>query len=343
VVALAREWMNTPYNPNQKVKGAGTDCAMYPLAVYQEAGKIPLEVAVPFYPPDWHMHRDEEKYLNFVREVCELAGGREITPTRLSPATSFCGRSGALIRMAPSWWTGRSAFTATFRTASRCSTPSIEARLHDHPRTVLHLLERKLNDGRRQTRSKAGRVEAEHPAHAQDPDFGLRAMHPHHLRHAAPRDAPAVGGRLRGHPAHLHADHRWQGRRGSQTTTTTTYSYQTALEAALCEGPISAIRNMWDEKGHSFLSRTTASFTVPGPGGTFTATPPAGNIYLDDLGVTRNDSFSVAGVNDYGSDGAVTLSGTQKTPMVKVIGAPGAGNIRFPATSTPSPRPMPAR
>src|SRR4051812_13750159 len=44
-----------------------------------------------------------------------------------------------------------------------------------------------------------------------------------------------------------------KGGGGSQTTTTTTYSYQTALEAALCEGPISAIRNMWDEKGHSFL------------------------------------------------------------------------------------------
>src|SRR3954465_13984177 len=79
VVALAREWMNTPYNPNQKVKGAGVDCAMYPLAVYQEAGRIPLDIAVPFYPPDWHMHRDEEKYLNLVREICEREGGGEIT------------------------------------------------------------------------------------------------------------------------------------------------------------------------------------------------------------------------------------------------------------------------
>jgi cell wall-associated NlpC family hydrolase len=124
VVALAREWMNTPYNPNQKVKGAGVDCAMYPLAVYQEAGKIPLEVAVPFYPPDWHMHRDEEKYLNFVREVCELAGGREITPTRLSPGDFVLWKIGRTFRMAPSSSTGRSAFTATFRTASRCSTPT---------------------------------------------------------------------------------------------------------------------------------------------------------------------------------------------------------------------------
>jgi hypothetical protein len=111
-----------------------------------------------------------------------------------------------------------------------------------------------------------------------------------------------------------------KGGGGSQTTTTTTYTYQTALEAALCEGPVLAIRNMWDEKGSSFLTRLVAGFTVPGGGGNFTAS----SAMVDDLGVTRADSYSVI-VNDFGSDGSATLSGTQQTPMVQVTSGPVAG------------------
>ena len=42
------------------------DCAQFPLAVYSACGLIE-----PFdpgdYPPDWHLHRSEERYLNQVR------------------------------------------------------------------------------------------------------------------------------------------------------------------------------------------------------------------------------------------------------------------------------------
>lgn len=78
VIRIAREWMNTPYHPHAKVKGQGADCAMYPLAVYQEAGMVPSDIVIPFYPPDWHMHRSEELYLEVVHEICRRTGGREI-------------------------------------------------------------------------------------------------------------------------------------------------------------------------------------------------------------------------------------------------------------------------
>jgi len=35
--------------------------------VYARAGMVE-PVAIPFYPPDWHLHRDAERYLGFVLE-----------------------------------------------------------------------------------------------------------------------------------------------------------------------------------------------------------------------------------------------------------------------------------
>jgi cell wall-associated NlpC family hydrolase len=73
VVAEARAWLGTPYHHAARVKGAGVDCAMLPAAVYRAAGLIP-EFAVVHYPPDWHLHRDAERYLDIVaRHATEIA------------------------------------------------------------------------------------------------------------------------------------------------------------------------------------------------------------------------------------------------------------------------------
>ncbi|BAE49280.1 hydrolase [Paramagnetospirillum magneticum] len=61
----AKTWLRTPYHPRQQVKGAGVDCAMLPAAVYHSAGLIP-KIAVEYYPQDWHLHQDEERYLKIV-------------------------------------------------------------------------------------------------------------------------------------------------------------------------------------------------------------------------------------------------------------------------------------
>jgi cell wall-associated NlpC family hydrolase len=65
VIAEARSWLGTPYHHAAQVKGAGVDCAMLPAAIYRAAGLIP-SVSVEHYPPDWHLHRDVERYLTVV-------------------------------------------------------------------------------------------------------------------------------------------------------------------------------------------------------------------------------------------------------------------------------------
>ena len=51
-----------------RVKGAGVDCAMFPLEVYREAGLIG-HIEIPYYPPDWMLHRSEEIFLRIVQRV----------------------------------------------------------------------------------------------------------------------------------------------------------------------------------------------------------------------------------------------------------------------------------
>jgi cell wall-associated NlpC family hydrolase len=65
VVAEARSWIGTRYHNCADVKGAGVDCGMLLVRVFVDTG-----LCAPFdprpYPPDWHLHRSEEKYLGFV-------------------------------------------------------------------------------------------------------------------------------------------------------------------------------------------------------------------------------------------------------------------------------------
>jgi cell wall-associated NlpC family hydrolase len=78
VLECAARWLNTPYHHMGRVRGAGVDCAMLPLEIYTEAGLIRYSPVVPFYPLDWAMHRDEERYLNMVREIVARSGGAEV-------------------------------------------------------------------------------------------------------------------------------------------------------------------------------------------------------------------------------------------------------------------------
>ncbi|MGH6984585.1 MAG: hypothetical protein ACREEI_10205 [Stellaceae bacterium] len=62
VIRCARAWLRTPYHHGGRIKGAGVDCAMLLAEIYAEAGLVP-PLAIPHYPPDWHLHRDAERYL----------------------------------------------------------------------------------------------------------------------------------------------------------------------------------------------------------------------------------------------------------------------------------------
>jgi cell wall-associated NlpC family hydrolase len=65
VVAEARTWIGTPYHNCADVKGAGVDCAMLLIRVFVDCGLLAPIDPRP-YPVDWHLHRDEERYLGFI-------------------------------------------------------------------------------------------------------------------------------------------------------------------------------------------------------------------------------------------------------------------------------------
>ncbi|QAY96714.1 hypothetical protein CWB41_14040 [Methylovirgula ligni] len=65
VVAEARKWIATPYRNCADIRGVGVDCGMLLVRIFVDTG-----LCAPFdprpYPPDWHLHRSEERYLGFV-------------------------------------------------------------------------------------------------------------------------------------------------------------------------------------------------------------------------------------------------------------------------------------
>jgi cell wall-associated NlpC family hydrolase len=68
IVRAAKEWLGTPYHHHAQIKHAGADCAMFPLAVYQECGVLPREYRPPEYSVQWHLHRSEELYLKEIEK-----------------------------------------------------------------------------------------------------------------------------------------------------------------------------------------------------------------------------------------------------------------------------------
>lgn len=80
VVREARRWIGTPYHQQAAVLGSGVDCGMILVCVFVAAGLV-----APFdprpYPPDWMMHRDDERYLDIVRGLAT----REFDPWETSP------------------------------------------------------------------------------------------------------------------------------------------------------------------------------------------------------------------------------------------------------------------
>jgi cell wall-associated NlpC family hydrolase len=79
VVAEAMTWLGTPWRHRGRIKGAGVDCAQFVIKAYAGAGLIE-DFDTGEYPRDWHIHRDEERFLSFVpsfaREITESEVGR---------------------------------------------------------------------------------------------------------------------------------------------------------------------------------------------------------------------------------------------------------------------------
>ncbi len=65
VLLEAQTWFRTPYHHQGRIKGVGVDCATLLYEVYCAVGMIPF-VPTPEYPPDWHLNRNDERYINLI-------------------------------------------------------------------------------------------------------------------------------------------------------------------------------------------------------------------------------------------------------------------------------------
>lgn len=74
IVAEARSWRGTRFCHGARVKGYGVDCGQFVIACFENCGLIP-HVETGSYPPDWFEHRDDDRYLGFVRaHLAEITG-----------------------------------------------------------------------------------------------------------------------------------------------------------------------------------------------------------------------------------------------------------------------------
>lgn len=62
----ARTWVRTPYHHMGRVKGSGVDCATILAEVYPAAGVVLEKVQIDYYPLDWNLNRDAERYMGYI-------------------------------------------------------------------------------------------------------------------------------------------------------------------------------------------------------------------------------------------------------------------------------------
>jgi hypothetical protein len=117
-----------------------------------------------------------------------------------------------------------------------------------------------------------------------------------------------------------------QGGKGLGGQTNVTYDYTAALAAALCQGPIASLTNIWDSNGRLGGSSVTENYTIPGGGGSYTVSEAA--YFLGDFGVGALTSYSFM-VDDYGSPGSTTIAGTFQVAFEKVSGSPSTGQYQL--------------
>jgi hypothetical protein len=81
VCTIARTWLGTPFRDQGKVKGpnGAVDCAMLLVATFQEAGLLDPSYDPRPYPPQFHLHNKEERFLAQIARIIELRGcGTEV-------------------------------------------------------------------------------------------------------------------------------------------------------------------------------------------------------------------------------------------------------------------------
>lgn len=69
IVEEALSWVKTPYHHLGKIKGVGVDCGQILIEVYGNVG-LTEKFDTGYYPLDWALHKNTEKYFSFVEQYC---------------------------------------------------------------------------------------------------------------------------------------------------------------------------------------------------------------------------------------------------------------------------------
>lgn len=79
IVEISKTWLGTPFHMNGKVKSAGVDCATFLSETFTEAGLI-AHIDAGTYKSDFHLHRSEEIYLEWINKYCHKIDLSEAQP-----------------------------------------------------------------------------------------------------------------------------------------------------------------------------------------------------------------------------------------------------------------------
>jgi len=90
IVEEAKQWLGTPWHHEARVKGAGVDCGMLILEIYERIGLI-QHVVPPHYGPDFMLHRSDEWYVEII-----LRFGNEIFSPPYFPGDAIVYKHGRI-------------------------------------------------------------------------------------------------------------------------------------------------------------------------------------------------------------------------------------------------------
>jgi NlpC/P60 family putative phage cell wall peptidase len=93
--AEAMSFLGTPFRHGASLRGSGIDCIHLVCAVLRATGMLAADAVIPRYPPDWMIHRREERLVDGLRVYCDevYAPFRvgDILTYKFGHAASHCG------------------------------------------------------------------------------------------------------------------------------------------------------------------------------------------------------------------------------------------------------------
>lgn len=90
IIDEAITWIRTPWHHEARVKGAGVDCGMFLLEIYEKVGLIP-HIQPDHYNMDFMMHHSEEWFMETILKYAD-----EITEEPFLPGDAMLFRQGRI-------------------------------------------------------------------------------------------------------------------------------------------------------------------------------------------------------------------------------------------------------